>query len=313
MPLGALHARSRVAWGNPGRKAQEAEKKSEQVRQKQAHVPHEDTSSAQQGASACSTVPRCRFPLPAVSGGWTRTSESSSRCVRSHTSHTSHTSQRRAYGLPRSWVSGTVAGLMTDEARNALALLRAGSRRDRCDALRGLCPCRNNRVRDLAVWREIFRTASDGGPRERHQAAHAVSTLTQKARVNPEWRALLQALKDDLHRLMGDTRASRALLAEMKPSRHAARGAAMRTYRRRRRALDATTPAELAAWVNARLGLRGRQRVSGTDPGVRRLSRWMQHRVAFQPARATKETDLLAQARRFLPRLFQRTPGPGLA
>jgi len=29
VPLGALHARSRVAWGNPGGKAQEAEEKSE--------------------------------------------------------------------------------------------------------------------------------------------------------------------------------------------------------------------------------------------------------------------------------------------
>ena len=65
-----------------------------------------------------------------------------------------------------------------------LAAMSAGSYLSRCDAIRALCPCRNNSVRDLAVWAAIFRKARDGGFRERDQAAHAIGTLMDKAARN---------------------------------------------------------------------------------------------------------------------------------
>ncbi len=187
-----------------------------------------------------------------------------------------------------------------------LVALNVGSDRARCDALRALCPCRNNQVRDLAVWREIFRKARDGGTNERHQAAHAIGTLTRKALTSTRWRGLMQALKGDLDVVMRDPRAARMLLGEMKQSRDAQRSATRQNYRRRRKALDLATPGELAAWVNRRQRLDGRRRVSGDDPGVQRLWLWMKHRVTFQPSRRTSEDELVTKARRYLPRLFQR-------
>ena len=189
-----------------------------------------------------------------------------------------------------------------------LQTLAEGDHRARCDALRSLCPCRNNHVRDLAVWRTVFRTALHGGMRERDRAAHAIGTLTEKAARSPAWRPLLHALRKDLDALMRDTRASRRILGQMKKHGHAHRGAARQNYRRRRRMLDLSMPEELAAWVNERLGLAGAEQVAASDPGVQRLWGWLRHRVRFQPARGTKEGELVAQARRFLPRLFQQGP-----
>ena len=196
---------------------------------------------------------------------------------------------------------------MSAKPRDADALLAAlsdGRHRARCETLRQLCPCRNNRVRDLAVWRQVFDKARNGALRERNAAAHAIGTLTAKARTNAEWRDLLHDLKDDLDALMGDTRASRLILGQMKKHGHAHRGAARQAYRRRRRALDLATPAELAAWINASAQLAGRQRVAEHDPGVQRLWRWLLHRVRCQPARGTKEDELLGKAKRYLPHLF---------
>lgn len=185
-----------------------------------------------------------------------------------------------------------------------LETLVDGDHSARCAALRTLCPCRNH-VRDVAVWRAVFRQALHGGMRERDQAAHAIGTLTAKAAASRAWRHLLHALKDDLDALMRDPRASRLVLGQMKKRGHAHRGAARQNYRRRRRLLDLSTPEELATWVNAHLGLPPAERVAPTDPGVRRLWGWLVHRVRFQPARATKEHELVAKARRYLPQLFQ--------
>ncbi len=197
---------------------------------------------------------------------------------------------------------------MVDKAADINGLLTALSDdnyRKRCEALRALCPCRNGHVRDLGVWREVFDKALRGGMRERDQAAHAIGTLTEKAQRSSEWRDLLHMLKDELDELMQDTRSSRRILGQMKRHGHAHRGAARQNYRRRRRTLDLATPAELAAWVNRRMQLTGRDKVSENDPGVRRLYRWMKHRVAFQPARGTREEELIDKARRYLPRLFE--------
>ncbi len=160
-------------------------------------------------------------------------------------------------------------------------------------------------MRDLEVWRDVFARALHGGMRERDQAAHAIGTLTMKAKQNAEWRDLLRALKGDLDALMQDPRAASRILGQMKKHGHAHRGAAMQNYRRRRRALDLGTAEELADWINAHRALPARHCVTAADPGVQRLWRWLRHRVRFQPTRKTRERELVERARRYLPHLFE--------
>ena len=191
------------------------------------------------------------------------------------------------------------------EIDKAVAAMNEGSYQSRCDAIRSLCPCRNNRVRDLEVWAEIFRKAREGGLQERDQAAHAIGTLTEKAAGNEEWRDVLHAFKADLEALMRDTRSARRVLGQMKKHGHAHRGAARQGYRRRRALLDLASPAELAHWVNDHLRLAGSARVSASDAGVRRLWRWLAHRVRCQPGRRTTKQELIGKGRRYLPELFQ--------
>ena len=187
-----------------------------------------------------------------------------------------------------------------------LAAMNTGSNLSRRDAIRALCPCRNNSVRDLAVWGEIFRKARDGGFRERDQAAHAIGTLMEKAARNAEWRDVLNAFGDELDALVRDPRSARQILGQMKKHGHAHRGAASQGYRRRRAVLDLRTPAELANWVNEHLGLAGRSRVAPNDPGLSRLWGWLAHRVRCQPGRRTSEKELIGRGQRYLPELFQR-------
>ena len=198
--------------------------------------------------------------------------------------------------------------MMRDMDIESLLDALQGDHRRRCETLRQLCPCRNNRVRELAVWREVFDRALHGGMRERDQAAHAIGTLSEKAQGSAEWRDLLRSLRDELDALMLDTRASRRILGQMKKHGHAHRGAARQNYRRRRRALDLATPADLAAWINGTLDLTGETAISANDHGVLRLARWLGHRIACQPERATKEEELIDRARRYLPGLFEGYP-----
>jgi hypothetical protein len=186
--------------------------------------------------------------------------------------------------------------IRSNNTNQLLSAMQDGNYSSRCGVLRELCPCRNNQVRDLAVWREIFRKAIEGGIHERHQAAHAIGTLMEKAQTTAVWREILRALEGELDMLMRDTRASQMLLGQMGTHR----GSAMRTYRRRRKVLDLATPTELADWVNNHPQLARQQRVSSTDPGVRLLWRWVKHRVEFQPMRGTREDELIAKARRYL-------------
>lgn len=190
--------------------------------------------------------------------------------------------------------------------RELLATLSGDDCGKRCSALRDICPCRNNRVRDIAVWRAVFDKALHGGIRERDRAAHAIGTLTEKAERSAEWRDLLHELRDELDALMRDTRASRQILGQMKKHGHAHRGAAWQNYRRRRRRMDLATANELALWLNGRLGLTGLRCVSEHDAGVRRLHRWLRHRIVFQPTRRTAEEELLKKAQRYLPQLFAK-------
>lgn len=189
-------------------------------------------------------------------------------------------------------------------AERLLADLSDPSHRVRCATLRALCPCRNSRVQDLAVWRAVFDKARHGGIRERRRAAHAIGTLSEKAAKSSEWHALLRALRPELDALMGDTRASRQLLGTMKRHGHAHRGAAMQNYRRHRQRLELATEAELAAWLNDALGLAAEQAIAPSEPGVARLKGWLAHRIACQPNRKTKDAELLRRARRYLPQAF---------
>ncbi len=177
---------------------------------------------------------------------------------------------------------------MTMDTDQLLVALRDEDYGTRCDALRACCPCRN------------------GNLRERGRAAHAIGTLMEKAVDNAAWRGVLREFKADLDALRRDPPTSRLLLGQMKKHGHAHRGAAVQGYRRRRKMLDLATPAELAAWVNGRLRLAGRRRVSRTDPGIQRLWRWMKHRVQFQPTRRTSEAEIVKRAVRYLPGLFEQ-------
>ena len=196
-----------------------------------------------------------------------------------------------------------------DRIGKLLAALRGDDHHARCAALAALCPCRRGRRRDLGTWREIFRRARAGGQRERDLAAHAIGTLTEKAQGSAEWRAVLRALRPELDALTRNPRAASAVLRQMKRNCNQSerRGEALRRLRRRRQALHLATPVEVAGWVNDTLALSGRRRVAASDPGVQRMSHWLRHRVKFQPGRATRQAELVACARRYLPELFQGT------
>ena len=198
---------------------------------------------------------------------------------------------------------------MTVDIDRLLAALRDEDHRTRCDALRACCPCRNGSLRDPAIWRAVFDKALRGNLREWDRAAHAIGTLAEKAVENAGWREVLKEFTSELDALRRDPRAARLLLGQMKKHGHAHRGAAAQGYRRRRKALDLATPAELAAWVNGHLRLPASNRVSGRHPGIRRLWRWMKHRGDFQPARRTSEAELAKRAARYLPREFDGVAG----
>lgn len=185
-----------------------------------------------------------------------------------------------------------------------LADLTASSHRVRCRTLRDICPCRNGKVQHVTVWRAVFHKARHGGIKERRQAAHAIGTLSDKATRNADWHALLRALRPELDALMADSRASQALLGTMKRHGHMHRGAARQNYRRHRQRLELATPDELAAWLNQELGLASESAVDPQEPGIERLWRWLKHRIACQPTRATKDAELLQRARRYLPQAF---------
>ncbi len=195
---------------------------------------------------------------------------------------------------------------MTVDIDQLLVALRDEDYRNRCDALRACCPCRNGNLRDLGIWRAVFHAARHGNLRERNRAAHAIGTLMEKAVDNDAWRGVLREFKPDLDALRRDPRTSRLLLGQMKKHGHAHRGAAVQGFRRRRKVLDLATAAELAAWVNGHLHLSGRRRVTQNDPGIQRLWRWLKHRVQFQPTRRTSEAEIAKRAARYLPGLFEQ-------
>jgi hypothetical protein len=66
----------------------------------------------------------------------------------------------------------------------------------------------------------------------------------------------------------------------------------------------ATSPAELAAWINGILRTKPHKGVSPKDKGVQRLSRWVVNRLAQQPNHRIKPKEILDVARQWLPEFF---------
>ena len=192
-----------------------------------------------------------------------------------------------------------------------MASLAAGSG-EQCDVLRQLCPCRNQ-VRDLEVWGEVFRLARHGGVRARHQAAHAIATLLQRAQGSTRWRQLLQSLEDDLNGLWRDPRASTMLARQVEHNASHARRlrkSPAAVYRYQRRVLALATPQELARWVNEQAGLDRHVGVSPKHPGIQRLARWLEHRVTFHDHRRSDADELQEKAQRWLPEFLGPTGTP---
>lgn len=61
---------------------------------------------------------------------------------------------------------------------------------------------------------------------------------------------------------------------------------------------------DLASWVNGILGLKPYKGVGPRHPGILRLSRWVAHRLAFQPGSKLRPAELLHMARQWLPEFF---------
>ena len=66
----------------------------------------------------------------------------------------------------------------------------------------------------------------------------------------------------------------------------------------------ATVPKEVADWVNGLLGLEEDEAVSIRHPGLVRLSRWVNSRLASEPESKLLCSELLEKARRWLPEHF---------
>lgn len=66
-----------------------------------------------------------------------------------------------------------------------------------CDALTGLCPCRN-RVYDKEVWRAIFCAYEETDNADvRDKAAHAIQTLRERVRIDPRSQELVLSLASE--------------------------------------------------------------------------------------------------------------------
>lgn len=63
-------------------------------------------------------------------------------------------------------------------------------------------------------------------------------------------------------------------------------------------------PIALTAWLNRLLELRPHKGVSRRHPGVQRLARWIQNRIAQHPEGEVSESELATLAQRWLPEFF---------
>ncbi|MCY3885172.1 MAG: hypothetical protein OXG24_09710 [Gammaproteobacteria bacterium] len=179
-----------------------------------------------------------------------------------------------------------------------------GKMNERRQLLKSLCPCRNNQVKGVETWKGILKIATYGSLKERNSAAHAIGTLLAKAKKSDEWRRIVVEIEDELHALMDDTRASRSLLGTFKKHGHARRGTARKNYRKVIKSMDIQTPKQLAQWLNERLSHMNRPQVAASNPGLKRLYVWLDRRKTFEPHKRTKDKEVLAQAKQFLPAYF---------
>ena len=175
---------------------------------------------------------------------------------------------------------------------------------DRRRFLRGLCPCRTNSSDDIEGWKELFNRARYGSYSERRAAAHSIGTLLGKAQQAAQYRELLLQLKNELDALMDDPKSASDVLGVMKKHGHAHKGAARKNYRRAYSVFAIQTPTEVANWLNERLALKARKRVTTDSKIVRNLARWLEHRTTFQPTRKTSEDEIIERARQLQPSLF---------
>ena len=170
--------------------------------------------------------------------------------------------------------------------------------------LRGLCRCRTNSSDDIDGWRTLFTRARFGSYSDRHAAAHSIGTLLEKAQRADQYRELLVELKDELDALMQDPKAASQVLGVMKKHGHAHKGAARKNYRRAYAVFSVQTPEEIAKWLNQRLKLSTKRRVTTGSKVVKRFAKWLEHRVTFQPNRFTSEIEILERVRQLQPSLF---------
>lgn len=157
---------------------------------------------------------------------------------------------------------------------------------------------------DVAVWRDIFKLAREGSRQERDGAAHAIGTLLLKAPRSDELRPVLLELQSELDELMADPRSARFVLGQLKTKHgHAHRGMARQNYRRMYAVFNRFSADEMAEWLNAHYNVPQTHKVTPSDDGVRRLAKWLKHRVKCQPGRRTHEHEIEKQVGRFLPHL----------
>jgi hypothetical protein len=179
-----------------------------------------------------------------------------------------------------------------------------GKINERRQMLKNLCPCRNNQVKDVETWKGVLKIATHGSLKERNSAAHAVGTMLAKATKSEQWRQIVVQVENELHELMDETRASRSLLGTFKKHGHARRGTARKNYRRVIKSMDIQSPKQLSQWLNEKLSLSDRQAIEASQPGLKRLYVWLDRRRRFEPNKRTRNCEILAQAKQFLPEYF---------
>lgn len=172
--------------------------------------------------------------------------------------------------------------------------------------LRGLCPCRANSSEDLEGWRTLFNKARYGSFSERKSAAHSIGTLIERAKDDEMYRSLLVELEDDLDSLMRDPRAASQVLGVMKGHGHQRKGAGRRNYRKAISILALKSPNAIASWLNKHPKLLFKMPIDQHSKLVKKLAKWLDHRVKFEPNRQTSEADLLRQVQLFQPSAIRR-------
>ena len=184
--------------------------------------------------------------------------------------------------------------------------LDEGSFGERSQAMRELCPCRND-VLDKAVWEKVFQAAHQPG-KVRVQAIHAIATLLQRSKTSGRWRAVLKDFEDELDGVLSDPDACRLLRQQVQHDPKAEGDLTPAAQcKKLRRIGELNTPGEVAGWVNQLLGHRPPGGVNPSHAGLIRLWRWHQHRITVQPERGTDAKEFLKKAQQWLPEYFRDT------